>query len=148
MYTQKHNLIKGVPQLENKSIKCATCLYKKQARYSFPQTTWRATHKLQLVHIDVRGPQRTASLNGSRYYIIFIDDYSRFCWIFFKNSNLKLLMYSGSIKHGWKTKVDVGSRHYSLTMKRNIPMEDFNNSVMHPILNTNLQHLTLHRRMV
>jgi hypothetical protein len=83
MYTQKHNLIKGVPQLENKSIKCAACLYKKQARYSFPQTTWRATHKLQLVHIDVRGPQRTASLNGSRYYIIFIDDYSRFCWIFF-----------------------------------------------------------------
>jgi hypothetical protein len=29
----------------------------------------------------------------------------------FLNSNQKLLMCSGSIKHGWKTKVDVGFRH-------------------------------------
>lgn len=30
---------------------------------------------------SVGGPQKTSSLNGNRYYIIFIDDYMRFCWI-------------------------------------------------------------------
>jgi len=79
MYMQRHNRIRGVPRLENRLTNCAACQYRKQARKLFPQSAWRATHKLQLVHIDVEGTQRTTSLNGSRYYIIFINDYSRFC---------------------------------------------------------------------
>jgi hypothetical protein len=82
MYMQKHNLVRSVPKLENKSTNCATCQYGKQARKPFPQTTWRATYKLQLVHTNVKGLQRIASLNGNIYYIIFIDDNSKFYWIF------------------------------------------------------------------
>jgi len=26
---------------------------------------------------------KTPSLNGSRYFILFIDDFSRMCWVFF-----------------------------------------------------------------
>ena len=83
MYMQKHNLVRGVPRLENRLTNYAACQYGKQARKPFPQSVWRATHKLQRVYTDVEGPQRTTSLNGSRYYIIFIDDYSRFYWIYF-----------------------------------------------------------------
>jgi len=61
---------------------------------------------------------------------------------------MKLLIYSRSIKYGWKTKVDAGFRNKGLTMERNIQMEDVNNSVMNLGLNTNLQHLTLHNRMM
>jgi hypothetical protein len=61
---------------------------------------------------------------------------------------MKLLIYSGSIKYGWKTKVDAGFRNEGLIMERNIQMEDVNNSVMNLGLNTNLQHLTLHNRMM
>ncbi|KAH9782217.1 hypothetical protein KPL71_008805 [Citrus sinensis] len=43
----------------------------------------QATKKLQLVHTDIAGPQRTPSLNGSLYYVVFIDDFTRMCWIFF-----------------------------------------------------------------
>nr|CAN63433.1 hypothetical protein VITISV_033829 [Vitis vinifera] len=32
---------------------------------------------------DVSGPQKTPSLKGSKYYIAFIDDFTRFCWIYF-----------------------------------------------------------------
>jgi len=39
--------------------------------------------KLQLIHTDVAGPMKTISLNGSRYYIAFIDDYTRMCWVYF-----------------------------------------------------------------
>ena len=50
---------------------------------SFPISSWRATHKLQLIHTDVAGPQRIESFAGSQYHIAFIDDFMRMCWIFF-----------------------------------------------------------------
>lgn len=37
--------------------------------------------KLQLVHTNVYGPKR--SLERSRYYVTFIDDFSRKIWIYF-----------------------------------------------------------------
>ena len=36
-----------------------------------------------MVHTDFSGPQKTPSLKGSKYYIAFIDDFTRFCWIYF-----------------------------------------------------------------
>ena len=83
---QKHDLVKSVPLLEEKLADCVACQYGKQIRRPFPQIAWRATHKLQLIHTDVGGPQRTSSLNGNKYYITFIDDYIRFCWIYFFKS--------------------------------------------------------------
>ena len=90
LYMQKHALVKGVSLLEDKMADCVACQYGKQIRLPFSQTTWRATQKLQLVHTDVGGPQRITSLNGNRYYITFIDDYSRFCWIYFFKSKTEV----------------------------------------------------------
>lgn len=35
------------------------------------------------MHSDLCGPMQTASLGGSRYFLLFIDDYSRMSWIYF-----------------------------------------------------------------
>ena len=61
---------------------CDACQFGKQNRLPFPKSSWRALQKLQLIHTDVAGPQRTLSLKGSRYFILFIDDYTRMCWVF------------------------------------------------------------------
>jgi len=74
LYMQKHALVKGVSMLEDKLADCVACQYGKLVRKPFPQSAWRATQKLQLVHTDVGGPQRVSSLNGNKYYITFIDD--------------------------------------------------------------------------
>ena len=51
---------------------------------SFPSSSaWRADEKLQLIHTDVCGPMSEGSLNGSKYFLFFIDDFSRMCWVYF-----------------------------------------------------------------
>ncbi|KAH9756360.1 hypothetical protein KPL71_016050 [Citrus sinensis] len=72
-----------LPELDDYIQNCKACQFGKQSRRPFPKATWRATKKLQLVHTDIAGPQRTPSLNGSLYYVVFIDDFTRMCWIFF-----------------------------------------------------------------
>ncbi|GKA12242.1 retrovirus-related pol polyprotein from transposon TNT 1-94 [Tanacetum coccineum] len=37
--------------------------------------------KLYLLHMDLYRPMRVASVNGKRYIIVIIDDYSRFTWV-------------------------------------------------------------------
>jgi hypothetical protein len=36
-----------------------------------------------MVHTDLWGPSPVASLGGSRYYVTFIDDFSRKAWVYF-----------------------------------------------------------------
>jgi hypothetical protein len=79
-----------LPELDDHISNCKACQFGKQNRKPFPKTTWRSTKKLQLIHTDIAGPQRTPSLNGSLYYVIFIDDFTRMCWIFFLKHKSKV----------------------------------------------------------
>ncbi|CAL5381550.1 unnamed protein product [Camellia sinensis] len=83
IYMQKNQLVQGLPPLEEHLLGCKACQYGKQSRLPFPKKAWRASQKLQLIHTDLGGPQRTPSLKGSKYYIVFIDDLTRMCWIYF-----------------------------------------------------------------
>ncbi|GJR73567.1 retrovirus-related pol polyprotein from transposon TNT 1-94 [Tanacetum coccineum] len=39
--------------------------------------------KLYLLHMDLCDPMRVASINGKRYILVIVDDYSRFTWVRF-----------------------------------------------------------------
>jgi hypothetical protein len=91
VHMQRRKMVRGVPSLEEKITVCVSCQYGKQHRLGFPQNkAWRASEKLQLIHTDVAGPQMTDSLNGSRYYVAFIDDYTRMCWVYFLKSKAEV----------------------------------------------------------
>jgi len=62
---------------------CVSCVAAKQTRKpnSSPATR-TTTAPLQLIHSDVAGPMRTSSLGGARYFVLFIDDFSRFTAVF------------------------------------------------------------------
>ena len=38
---------------------------------------------MEIIHTDVCGPMQTATVSGNRYFLTFIDDYSRMCWVYF-----------------------------------------------------------------
>ena len=53
----------------------------------------------ELIHSDVLGPSPVASIGGSRYFVIFIDDYSCYSWIFLMKSRFEILpIYSNFAK--------------------------------------------------
>ena len=63
---------------------CDVCQFEKLSHMSFPiNQAWRANEKLQLVHTDVCGPMSVALHGGSKYFLLFIDDYTRFFWVYF-----------------------------------------------------------------
>ena len=45
----------------------------------------------ELIHSDVWGPSPVANIGRSRYFVIFIDDYSRYSWIFPMKCRSKIL---------------------------------------------------------
>ena len=65
------------------NVTCEGCIQGKQQRKPFPSgVATRAKQLLELVHSDVCGPMRTPSLGGARYFVTFIDDFSRKVWVY------------------------------------------------------------------
>ena len=67
------------------------------------QTTYRATQILELVHSDVCGPFRVNSLGGCRYFVTFIDDFSKKTWIYFLKNKSEVLSKFQHFVHLMKT---------------------------------------------
>jgi histone deacetylase 1/2 len=60
---------------------CDACQCAKSHQLSYTLSHRVTTMPLELIHSDVWGPA-IASSGGFKYYVSFIDDYSRFCWIY------------------------------------------------------------------
>ncbi|GJY91298.1 integrase, catalytic region, zinc finger, CCHC-type containing protein [Tanacetum coccineum] len=43
--------------------------------------TWTCTRKTYLLHVDLWGTVRVASVSGKKYILVIVDDYSRFTWV-------------------------------------------------------------------
>ena len=52
----------------------------------------------ELIHSDVWRPSPVASIGRSRYFVVFIDNYSRYSWIFPMKSRYELPIYSNIAK--------------------------------------------------
>jgi transposase InsO family protein len=62
---------------------CRGCAVGNNVKGSFLSSGSRSKGILDLIHSDVCGPMTVASLNGSLYYVLFINDHSRKMWIYF-----------------------------------------------------------------
>jgi transposase InsO family protein len=54
----------------------------KHKRQPFPrQASYRALKQLELVHRDLCGPVTSVTPGGRRYFLLLVDDASRFMWV-------------------------------------------------------------------
>jgi GAG-pre-integrase domain len=61
---------------------CDICRLSKQTRLPFSLSNSKTSKIFELIHSDVWGPAPVESYNGFRYFVIFIDDFSRTTWIY------------------------------------------------------------------
>nr|GEW15287.1 putative ribonuclease H-like domain-containing protein [Tanacetum cinerariifolium] len=79
----RHGHVRGFPKLKfEKDHLCSTCAMgkskKKPHKPKFEDTN---QEKLYLLHMNLCGPMRVASVNENKYIIVTVDDYSRFTWV-------------------------------------------------------------------
>nr|GFB45861.1 retrovirus-related Pol polyprotein from transposon TNT 1-94 [Tanacetum cinerariifolium] len=84
----KNDIVIGLPK--SKFVKdhlFSSCELGKAKRKSFQsKTTPSSKRQLQLLHMDLCGPMRVASINRKRYVLVIVDDYSRYTWTYFLRS--------------------------------------------------------------
>ncbi|GJS22200.1 retrovirus-related pol polyprotein from transposon TNT 1-94 [Tanacetum coccineum] len=81
----KDGLARGILRLKfQKDHLCSACALRKSKKSSHqPKAEDTNQEKLYLLHMDLCGQMRVASINGKRYILVIIDDYSRFTWVRF-----------------------------------------------------------------
>ncbi|GJV03320.1 retrovirus-related pol polyprotein from transposon TNT 1-94 [Tanacetum coccineum] len=79
----RHGLIRGLPKLKfEKDHLCSECSMGKSKKKPYkPKSEDTNQEKLYLLHMDLCGPMRVASVNGKKYILVIVDDYSRFTWV-------------------------------------------------------------------
>jgi hypothetical protein len=84
MLPQNNSMVEGLPVIKNVHLECSACALGKQHRDAFPVHQEKIHNDLlELIHTDVCGPMQTKSLGSSSYFLTFIDDRSRYTWIYF-----------------------------------------------------------------
>lgn len=75
-----------------KPVICKPCQISKSQRLPFELNPKRASHPLDLVHCDLWGPAPVSSDDYS-YYVVFVDDYSRFTWFYPLKSKMGFMQF-------------------------------------------------------
>nr|GEV66074.1 hypothetical protein [Tanacetum cinerariifolium] len=79
----RQGLVRGLPKLKfKKDHLCSACVMGKGKKKSHkPKSKDTNQEKLYLLHMDLCGPMRVESVNGKKYILVIVDDYSRFTWV-------------------------------------------------------------------
>nr|GEX26245.1 retrovirus-related Pol polyprotein from transposon TNT 1-94 [Tanacetum cinerariifolium] len=89
----KKDVMIGQPKLKLvKDQLCSSCELSKEKRSPFNSKAIPSSKgRLNLLHMDLCGPMRVTSINGKKYILMIVDDYSRYTWTLFasdyNNSN-------------------------------------------------------------
>nr|GEV53942.1 hypothetical protein [Tanacetum cinerariifolium] len=86
----KKDIVIGLPKLKYiKDQLCSSCELSKVKRSSFTSKVVPSSKgRLNLLHMDLYGPMRVASINGKKYILVIVDDYSRYTWTLFLHTNV------------------------------------------------------------
>ncbi|GJU41370.1 retrovirus-related pol polyprotein from transposon TNT 1-94 [Tanacetum coccineum] len=81
-------LVRGLPRLKfEKDHLCSACQLGKSRKATHkPKTINTIMEVLHTLHMDLYGPLRVQSINGKKYILVIVDDYSRFTWVKFFRS--------------------------------------------------------------
>jgi hypothetical protein len=78
----------------------------KARQLPFNPSSSTSSYPLEIIHSDVWGHFPITSLNGFHYYAIFVDDFSRFIWIYFMQNKSEVPLIFSQFKAQRETESD------------------------------------------
>ncbi|GJS21650.1 retrovirus-related pol polyprotein from transposon TNT 1-94 [Tanacetum coccineum] len=81
----KQGLVRGLPKLKFKKdhLFLVCSLGKRKKSFHKPKADDTNQEKLYHLHMTLCEPMRMESINGKKYILVIVDDYSRFTWVKF-----------------------------------------------------------------
>ncbi|GJY51196.1 retrovirus-related pol polyprotein from transposon TNT 1-94 [Tanacetum coccineum] len=106
----KKDVVIGLPKLKYvKDQLCSSCEVSKEKQSSFKtKTVTSSKGQLNLLYMDLCGPMRVATINGNKYILVIVDDYSRYTLTLFLcteflNKTLNAFFKEEGIEHQTST---------------------------------------------
>ena len=98
-----------IPKYDNnKGDRCKICIQTKITRMTFPKVE-RTTFLLELVHSDVCDMHNNPTRGGKKYFVTFIDDFSKFYYIYLLHSKdevlSKFMVYKTEVENQCNVKI-------------------------------------------
>nr|GEY10918.1 integrase, catalytic region, zinc finger, CCHC-type, peptidase aspartic, catalytic [Tanacetum cinerariifolium] len=91
----RKDLVQGLPRLKSeKDHLCSACQLGKSKKHTHKTKAENTIMEvLHIFHMDLCGPMRVQSINGKKYILVIVDDYSRFTWVKFLRSKDETLEF-------------------------------------------------------
>lgn len=113
------NMVDGMPIVKKVEKVCDGCVLGKQHRKPFPQmSSFRAETGLELVHADLCGQITPRSIGGAAYFLLVVDDHSRYMWVEMLQSKDQALECFKKIKS--RAEVESGGKLKALRTDRGV----------------------------
>jgi len=95
----KYEMVEGLPNISFSKGVCEGCVLSKYLREKFDtRKTHRASSPLDLIHGDLMGPFTHPFINKASYVLTFIDDFSRYTWVYLLRDRSKVFAHFEDFK--------------------------------------------------
>lgn len=85
---------------------CEHCVFGKKNRRYFPSGSTKSKNKFELIHSNVFGPVDVESIEKYRYFVSFIDDVTRYTWLYFMRHKYEVFTKFKEFKSLDEKKID------------------------------------------
>ena len=93
------------------SFQCEVCELAKHHRASFPKSIYKPSKPFALIHSDVWGPSRILNRTHSKWFVTFIDDHTRVCWVYLLKDKTEVrsvfVKFHSMIQTQFQTKIQI-----------------------------------------
>ena len=77
-------MVSGLPKIKFSKGVCQGCILGKHPEHKYERVSHEQTSApLELIHSDIAGPFPHMSMNQAKYVLTFIDDFPKYCWVYF-----------------------------------------------------------------
>ena len=107
----------GLPKIKFSKGVCQGCILGKHPEHKFERASHeRTSAPLELIHNDVSGPFPHMSMSQAKYAMTFIDEFSRYCWVYFLKHKSEVVGLFKVLRIWLKTSLGGDSRSSDLKM--------------------------------